>query len=257
MEECNLTCASMNKPLLPAVIDYEQDIEPYPLTMIYSGLGSGKNLFAGCLMIGDLEYDIPKKSVLLITSRKAKVVETLNDNRIDVSKCIGAKRSVRDILRNADFGLNAYRRDIENDPRGWGNIIQRSTACTNAFIEKYLQHVYAPNDPSTHLWNRFDVIIVDEVHSLVTDSTFQFAPFHVWELVKETVRHIVAVRKNEALSPEQRDPSVEKPVCQNVILMTGTPEAVRYMEDIPVLHLLDKMAECRNVAPRNLHFIDK
>ena len=82
------------------------------------------------------------------------------------------------------MGLDVYRREIENDPRGWGSIIQRSTACTNAFIEKYHQYVYDPNDPSTHLWNRFDVIIVDEVHALVTDSTYQFAPFHTYALVK-------------------------------------------------------------------------
>lgn len=245
------------KPRLSEVLDYGREIAPYPLTMIYAGLGSGKNTLAGHLMTGCKEHNIPKKNVLLITSRKAKVVETLCDKNIDIGTGIGDKRSLKDIMGGAPFGIDVYRREIENDPRGWGNIIQRSTACTNAFIEKYHQYVYDPNDPSTHLWNRFDVIIVDEVHALVTDSTFQSSPYHTYALVKETVNRINAYRSNEEKSPEERDPDINKPVCQNVILMTGTPEAVRHFEKIRWLRLVDKMDECRNVAPRNLHLIMK
>lgn len=246
-----------NKPRVSEVIDYGRDIAPYPLTMIYAGLGSGKNTFAGHLMNGNEEYGIPKLNVLLITSRKAKVVETLSDESLDIGKGIGDKKSLRKILTELSFGVDTYRREIEEDPRGWGSTIQCSTACTNAFIAKYHQYVYDPNDPSTHLWNRFDVIIVDEVHALVTDSTYQTAPFHTYALVKETVERINAYRSNEQKPPEERDPAIKKPVCQNVIMMTGTPEAVRHFEKIRWLHLVDKMEECRNVAPKNLHLITK
>lgn len=231
---------TISKPYLPDVINYETDIAPYPLIKLCAGVGSGKNTFAGHLMNGAPELGIPKKTVLLITSRKAKVVETLADDIIDISHMIGDSRSIGDILRHTHFGLDTYRREIADDPRGWGNIVQRSAACTNAFIETYHQHVYDPNDPSTHLWNRFDMIIVDEAHSLVMDATYQSAPFHVWELVQETVKRIELARKNEQLPLDQRDPDVKPPICQNVILMTGTPEAVRYLDMPACLHLLDK-----------------
>ncbi len=252
-----LIIPSAEKPRLSEVIDYEREIAPYSLTMIYAGLGSGKNTFAGYLMNGSPKYNLPKLTVLLITSRKAKVVETLSDEDLDISNGIGDKKTLKQILKGHPLGLDVYRRKIEDDPRGWGNIIQRSTACTNAFIEKYHQYVYDPNDPSTHLWNRFDVIIVDEVHALVTDSTFQFSPFHTLELAKQTVRRIREALANEKKPPEKRDPNIKKPVCQNVIFMTGTPEAVQFLEAIPEMNLLDKRAECRNIAPKNLHLIDK
>ena len=179
MDDVDLDLVSADeKPRLSEVLDFESEIAPYPLTMIYAGLGSGKNTFAGFLMNGNKEYNLPKLNVLLITSRKAKVVETLSDKELDIGSGMSDKKNLKEILKGHPLGLDVYRREIENDPRGWGSIIQRSTACTNAFIEKYHQYVYDPNDPSTHLWNRFDVIIVDEVHALVTDSTYQFAPFH-------------------------------------------------------------------------------
>jgi len=66
-----------NKPVLSEVINFERDIAPYPLTMIYAGVGSGKSTFAELLMNGSGQLGIPAKVVLLITSRKAKVIETL------------------------------------------------------------------------------------------------------------------------------------------------------------------------------------
>ena len=41
-------------------------------------------------------------------------------------------------------------------------VYQQSVVCTNAFIEKYLQYVYDPKDITTHLWELFDMIVVDE-----------------------------------------------------------------------------------------------
>lgn len=67
--------------------------------MIYAGLGSGKNTFAGHLMNGNAEYGIPKKTVLLITSRKAKVVETLSDKSLDIGSGIGDKKTLKEILK--------------------------------------------------------------------------------------------------------------------------------------------------------------
>ena len=61
------------------VVDYKTEIEPYPLVKIYSGVGSGKSYFAGKMITGSKEYDIPAQNVLIITSRRAKVKETLKE----------------------------------------------------------------------------------------------------------------------------------------------------------------------------------
>ena len=249
---------AMERPRVSEVLDYEHDLDPYDLVMLYAGIGSGKNTFAENLINGKEELRIPKKLVLLITSRKSKVLETLSDDKIDVSHVIGDGRTVEDVLCNTPFGLDPYTRYLDNDEWGEGtHIYQRSAVVTNAFIEKYHQYVYDPKDPRTHLWNRFDVIIVDEVHSLVTDSTYQSAPFYVKLLIQETVRRIRRDRKNVAKPQEQRDSNISKPICQQVIMMTGTPEAVKKFELFPELHLLDFRDKCRNVGPKNLHFIDK
>ncbi|MBR2719219.1 MAG: hypothetical protein IKB78_07995 [Clostridia bacterium] len=255
MTDCSPLC-SVGTAYLSDVLNYQKDIAPYPLSMIYAGLGSGKNQFAGCLMTGNAEKGIPKKTVLLITSRKSKVIETLSDKSIDISKCIGDSATLEDIVCNTSFGLNPYTREIEDDEWGNSTILQRSVACTNAFIDVYHKHIYSPIDSATHLWNRFDVIIVDEVHSLVTDATYQPAPFATMALVKETVTRIRAARRNASLPPEERNPDILAPVCQNVIFMTGTREAVASFESIPGIHILDFMDVCLNTAPKNLHFVD-
>lgn len=72
----------MEKPFLSNMIDYKRDIEPYPFIQIFSGVGSGKNVFINKLINGHTyigedgePYTVPPKSVLLITSRRAKVEE--------------------------------------------------------------------------------------------------------------------------------------------------------------------------------------
>ena len=100
MEETDLMWASaMERPRLPEVIDYEREIAPYTLTMIYAGLGSGKNTLAGYLMNGNEEYNLPKLNVLLITSRKAKEVETLSDKELDIGSGMGDKKNLKEILK--------------------------------------------------------------------------------------------------------------------------------------------------------------
>lgn len=79
------------------MLDYEHDIAPNPLTVLYAGVGSGKNTFVGKLMNGDPDRGIPKKTVLLITSRLAKVRETLGDQELDISTAIGNCNTLNEI----------------------------------------------------------------------------------------------------------------------------------------------------------------
>ena len=79
------------------MLDYEHDIAPNPLTVLYAGVGSGKNTFVSKLMNGDPDRGIPKKTVLLITSRLAKVRETLGDQELDISSAIGNGSTLNEI----------------------------------------------------------------------------------------------------------------------------------------------------------------
>ena len=85
----------MEKPYLSDVINYARDIEPYGFIQIYAGVGSGKNTFINNLVSGytaknddGTEYTILPKTVLLITSRRAKVDETVNDKTVHVGSRI-------------------------------------------------------------------------------------------------------------------------------------------------------------------------
>ena len=114
--------------------------------------------------------------VLVITSRRAKVNELLADKEADYSARVGKWGNMTQDLYDAD-DWDRFKDNIRIIKDEWGEhpFYQKSVACTNAFIEKYIQNVYDPSDPGTHLWNLFDMIVVDEYHSLVVDASFQTA----------------------------------------------------------------------------------
>lgn len=82
------------------VLKYEKDVEPFPLVKIYSGVGSGKSYFATCMVTGSEEYHIPKQTVLIITSRRAKVEETLKELKEEIKEEITKNGNL------SDFGLS-------------------------------------------------------------------------------------------------------------------------------------------------------
>ena len=77
-----------NRTYLSHVLEYERDIEPYRYIHIYAGVGSGKNTYISHMITGfqaDTETGenfVPRKTVLLVTSRSVKVKETLKDKLI-------------------------------------------------------------------------------------------------------------------------------------------------------------------------------
>lgn len=75
----DLTTGHLNKkPHLSDAIHFPTDIAPHPFVCIWADVGSGKNSFIEKMIAGCPEESIPRLTVLLITSRKAKVIETLN-----------------------------------------------------------------------------------------------------------------------------------------------------------------------------------
>ena len=109
--------------------------------------------------------------------------------------------------------------------------------CTNSGLESYARKKYDPNNPNALIWNFFDLIVLDEAHSVITDATFADSAFQVW-------RFILLVTK-------QKDCN-----CK-VILMSGTPEPleklipskVREDERFKYLSYYDK---CHHVDPQEV-----
>lgn len=232
------------------VLRYDRDIKPYRLIKIFAGVGSGKNTFIENFINGDKEPDIPKKTVLLITSRRAKVDETIS--KVDIESKDALKKWER-IHKVKSYDNEEYENDNQYkiipsiDKKTKYVIEQKSVACTNAFIEYYFKNIYSPSDTSTHLWELFDMIVIDEAHSLVTDATYQSSPFYTYELIN----HYLSLC-NSSNPPTN---------CKHLILMTGTPkpiekiEFVKISKEFTIEHNLFNI--CRNITPKTIAFIDK
>lgn len=219
---------------------YEWDIEPYPLVAIYAGVGSGKTNYFIKLAKGEIE-GIPAKTILLITSRRSKVNETKADKTLPQDDYIGQNKSFILPFCETEEELEsilASERTV-NDP-DWGEefLWQRSVTCTNAAIENYLAKHYNENDLTSFLWNRFDLIILDESHSVRADASYQSAPFYVQRLIN-VVQQLK--RKGETQ-------------C-NAVVMTGTPDVISDYGFPSDGHKIDLREECRNVVPERVCFV--
>lgn len=230
---------------LSDVIDFDTDIAPYRFIKLYAGIGSGKNTFVDHLVRGDKfkHHDgsfVEKQSVLLITSRRAKADE---------------QRSLEDVTYDCRMGMYD---DFEFDPFFYlpedkenelffspeilltdfvgkeRKVKARSCCCTNAQVEKIWQS-YEPQSTETHPWERFDIIVIDEVHSILTDASYQSAPFYVRRLIEET------------LSKSSK--------CK-LIVMTGSPEVFENYPLFDDAHSLDLMECCINKTPQKVVFLD-
>lgn len=247
--------AENNKVRICDVIDYKKDIEPYGLIKLYSGVGSGKSYFATKMITGSKEHGIPKQNVLIITSRRSKVEETLKEMGILITERI---------TKNGNLSFNVWKTGEERPceyeeylkeiecKTDWGDFkvltYNKSVVCTNAYISAHLRYVYDSDDPSTHIWNKFDAIIIDEVHSLVTDATYQSATFDVLAFIEEYLK----LYKNNQL-PEC--------ACKHLILMTGTPQPFEALAELnfpkELTNNLNWLDKCKNVIPKNIILIDE
>lgn len=105
--------------------------------------------------------------VLLITSRQ--ITADAQAKKLDASRWI-----------NLDQLLDVDEREFEFL---YSDIVH-NVVCTNSGLEKFVRHHFSVDDPRTHLWNKFDYIILDEAHSLSTDAIFSDAPFYVEKFLR-------------------------------------------------------------------------
>lgn len=250
---CGL-CTKSELPHLSKTIDYETDIAPYPFIGIYAGVGSGKNFLIDSLALGHTDPDengevqyFPEQTILLITSRRAKVNEMYNDKTVKKDRWIGQWDSgiigAYDDLEDFEDALNHMRTvDCSCDPLNTGitTIYQRYLPCTSAAIEAYLRKHYTKNDSTTHLWNRFDMIVFDEAHTIRSDANYQTAPYFTMRLLQETYR-----AQKKGLTN-----------CK-IVIMTGTPSVLADFHTPKKYHLIDRMTSCCNVVPKSIVFIDR
>lgn len=236
-------------------------------------MGSGKNYFVNQLIKGyeeKLPDDTVKKHdpmlVLVITSRRSKVdellapkskegeeaeenEELLTEEDLPADDKVGKWDDYHRIYNDEFPKVEKTGKYIRlKDADGLDRVVfQRSVVCTNAFIERYMQYRYRPLDATTHLWELFDLIVIDEAHSLVLDASYQSAPFYVTELTNE----FCARHKAAAADPEKH----KAPRCGNLLLMTGSVEPMKKLPLPMEPHVIDRMEQCINVRPQNIHFL--
>lgn len=241
-------------PHLSETIVYETDIAPHPFIGIHAGVSSGKNYFIDILARGYTDPDengnvqhFPPQTILLVTSRRSKVNEALNDKSIKKDRWIGQWDEMTsfayDDLDDFEDAMNHMRTiDCSNDPLGTSTstIYQRYVPCTNAAIESYHRKRFMWNDSTTHLWNRFDIIVFDEAHTIRSDANYQSAPYFTMRLLHETYR----AQKKGITN------------CK-IIIMTGTPSILQDFHTPQKYHLIDRMTACTNVTPKKVVFIDR
>lgn len=233
------------------VVDYARDIEPYNLIYLWAGVGAGKNYFVENFFTG--RGGFPRLNVLLISSRKSKVVETLHRFDDTTSAKMTNGGNVSELNEAYGFVPDEFCKRILTDNDEICEVIQRSVVCTNAYIQSYHRYIYDPLKPETHLWNRFDLIVWDEAHALLTDSTYQSSPFYVARLIEETMLRIGTRKsdKTDVCLAECRSPR-----CKQVIVMTGTPGDLESALSLPNPHIMNLRKSCTNVMPRNIYFLD-
>lgn len=195
------------------VMDYEKHIAPYRIIDIIAGVGAGKNYWTDEILINDYR-------VLIITSRKSKKQEIKN------------KKGIRTNLDLSNIKVDSLKAIWSSDCKVGGRV------CNNWDIACYMNETFMKDDKSTHLWQYFDIIILDEAHSLATDATYSEAPFQVLDFIKAAYLYSDV----------------------KIILMTGTHRPIDNLirlKNKKEYILYDLRDECTCIEPDKLEYISK
>lgn len=208
----------------------ENDENLHKIALITAGVGAGKNTWIRETLMGN-------QTILLITSRRSVVNAELLKAE-EISKGLQSYGMVHSVKRTCSiFDPSEYL-----SKQFWANVdFYTDIITTNSYIAWFLENVYDANDPKTHVWEKYDLIIIDEAHSLEMDSTFSDAPFHLMEMIKDACMKTI------------------KQIGPTIILMTGTPEPIEWIAEGPLgryFHKIDLMDECIDVSPKECIFVE-
>lgn len=188
---------SEKKKYISDVLDIDKLIEEYGnKIMLIAGVGSGKSTWVKDVLT-------QKGNVLFITSRRAKVDEDI------------AHSCFTSFVREQDG--------------------QRENLITNAKLGYILINAHADMQMTVdNFLNCYEYIVVDEIHSMASDSTFARSSFDVLTFIE--------------YAAEQG---------HKVIVMTGTPEPVQSYFRNNGWHIEDYRKICNYVKPEAIKYIYK
>lgn len=183
------------KKYVSDVFDIDEQIEKYGnKIMLIAGVGSGKSTWVKDILS-------KKGSVLFVTSRRAKVDED---------------------IKNSCF--SAFHKTY---------LGQSETLITNAKLANILENAHVDSEMTVDdFLYSYDYIVVDEVHSMATDSTFARSAFDIFSFIE------YAAEKGH-----------------KVIVMTGTPEPVQYYFEKNGWHINDYRKICNYVHPKAVRYV--
>lgn len=165
---------------------------------ILAGVGAGKNTFVTKKLRGH-------GNILFVSSRRATINEMLLNElcqeKVDWSKLSG------DLVTTTNYGIELLVKNKKFSTTGIKNLIEH-----------------------------FDIIVVDEFHSLKADATFSNPSFHL----SRFLRHIS-----------------EKYHSIKVIVMTGTEAPIKDILERDKYWIIDKRKECINVLPQKIEVITR
>ena len=231
------------------VISYDILVKNYFL-FICAGVGAGKSRWAQNLARGvTLGQETPLK-VLFLTSRTIAKAELLSANDLFTSKLstkgnyyIDAEEYFSYFMWGGDdlpedrlATLGAYEVD---DFRFNAPVAQ-----TYAGFRNFISYVYfdtPEEDCYAWIWQMFDVLVLDESHTIWLEANFQKSGHTVVNLIKW-------INEHQSDYPDKR-----------VVFMSGTPDfANEHLRKIGVkIKILDLRKKCKCVKPSKIMFVEE
>ena len=190
--------STKNNQFISDVFDIDEAIRRYGNKIfLIAGVGAGKSTWVK-------EILTKKGSVLFITSRRVKVDEDVNDSLFE------NRINVNDVRRHYEILV------------------------TNAKMEKALVKWSTEDGVLDGYLDKFDYIVVDEVHSIATDATYADSSF--------AMRTFIEYVANKG---------------KRIIVMTGTPEPVEKYFHKKNWSTFDLRKRCNYVKPFKISTIRK
>ncbi len=189
----------MEKKHLSEVLSVEEIINAKENRIcILAGVGAGKNHFVTQELRG-------QGNIFFVTSRRATVNEMLL-NEICKEK-VDWEKFDNEIFTTTNYGVELLVKNKKFSTTGIKNIIEH-----------------------------YDMIIIDEFHSLKADATFADSTFHLYTFLKYVSEKYSNIK---------------------IIVMTGTVEPVKDILKRDNYKIIDKMEDCINVIPKKIEVIQK